>query len=276
MNTNPLQFSLSANHIESLYSFENLENSELKLQFQIRIGKIPGDGSSLIKDYLPQGLQIVYGSSVHPNNLHFPQPQSFKVKQPINCAELIHENMIKDLIYTSWTPDEHNYALTLNLVRKHSINSLIDRLRDNRDKTSSENLEKTKKFIINMLLDDDLVLDTGEPATCFRLFCPLSKTRMEVPVRARHCTHLQCFDAKTFLLLNECTPKWECPICTTSCSYDDLEIQYYFFEILSSSTLSDDCSRIEFQTDGVRLGYYEKKEMEKEQGSLYEVIIEVE
>ena len=41
----------------------------------------------------------------------------------------------------------------------------------------------------------------------------LGKMRMQLPCRAQTCSHLQCFDAITFLMMNEKKPTWNCPVC---------------------------------------------------------------
>ena len=49
-------------------------------------------------------------------------------------------------------------------------------------------------------------------------------TRMIVPCRARQCTHLQCFDAKTFFMMNEKKPRWMCPVCDKPTLFKELYI----------------------------------------------------
>ncbi|VEL27390.1 unnamed protein product [Protopolystoma xenopodis] len=67
--------------------------------------------------------------------------------------------------------------------------------------------------------DDDLVMPNIVPA---QILCPLSKCRIELPVRGRKCRHIQCFDASTYLLINERKPSWKCPVCDGPASYEDL------------------------------------------------------
>lgn len=49
-------------------------------------------------------------------------------------------------------------------------------------------------------------------AFVFRKF-QLGKMRIQLPCRASTCTHLQCFDATTFLMMNEKKATWMCPVC---------------------------------------------------------------
>jgi len=52
----------------------------------------------------------------------------------------------------------------------------------------------------------------------------LSKVRMSVPCRSSLCQHLQCFDAATYLQMNEKKPTWLCPVCDKPAEYDSLII----------------------------------------------------
>ncbi|VDO86301.1 unnamed protein product, partial [Schistosoma mattheei] len=67
--------------------------------------------------------------------------------------------------------------------------------------------------------DDDLVMPNTLPV---QLLCPLSKCRIEVPVRGRNCRHVQCYDATTYLIINERKPTWNCPVCDGKAVYEDL------------------------------------------------------
>jgi len=48
--------------------------------------------------------------------------------------------------------------------------------------------------------------------------------RMKVPCRSVTCDHLQCFDAMTYLRMNEKKPTWFCPVCDRHAEYSKLII----------------------------------------------------
>ena len=52
---------------------------------------------------------------------------------------------------------------------------------------------------------------------------------MRTPCRASTCSHLQCFDAATFLQMNEKKPTWMCPICDKPAEFYRLIIDGYGF-----------------------------------------------
>ena len=79
--------------------------------------------------------------------------------------------------------------------------------------------------------------------------CTLSTLRIDLPCRSDVCTHNQCYDALSFLQLQEQAPTWTCPICNKSVQFESLRIDgfviccllwtvinqcRYFSEILSS------------------------------------------
>lgn len=53
---------------------------------------------------------------------------------------------------------------------------------------------------------------------------PISTLRIDTPCRSTICKHNQCFDAMSFLQLQEQAPTWTCPICNKVVSFGDLAI----------------------------------------------------
>lgn len=56
------------------------------------------------------------------------------------------------------------------------------------------------------------------------LKCPLSTIRINVPCRSIVCTHNQCFDALSFLQLQEQAPTWTCPVCNKVVNFEALQV----------------------------------------------------
>jgi len=246
MSGEPLEIRLPVEYI-NIVVFHRDVLMEDRFKFQIRIGKVEDDGTSLITDYLPPGLDIKFGYSPHKYLYYNSLPPQMYGKKPIDCTDLLSlDPLVKNMLFVKWTPDHNNYALSMSLVVKYSVDKLIGFLREKEGRSS----EETKNFIVKMVADIDQDLITGIPDYCFSLLCPLGKKRMEIPVKSIGCNHLQCFDARIFLSMNEKNPTWECPICNITCLYDELEIQNYFLEIVTSPTLNSDCTDILFISDG--------------------------
>jgi len=167
-------------------------------QFQIRIGKIEDDGTLLIKDCLPPGLdiQFCFSPCILPSYNSLPPPN--EATQPIDCTKLLAlDPSVLNMFFIKWTPDQNNYALTMCLVKRLTVDVLIRRLQEKEGRSS----EETQEDIIRMLADPDLV--QRKSAYSFSLLCPLGKKRMEIPAKSIYCGNLQCFDARIFLLMNE-------------------------------------------------------------------------
>lgn len=68
---------------------------------------------------------------------------------------------------------------------------------------------------------------------------PISTVRISTPCRSMICTHNQCFDAASFLQLQEQAPTFTCPICSKTISYEGLAVDQYVEEILNKARNAD-------------------------------------
>ncbi|KAK4115157.1 hypothetical protein N656DRAFT_766425 [Canariomyces notabilis] len=80
------------------------------------------------------------------------------------------------------------------------------------------------------------------------LKCPITYMRLKVPCRGLGCNHIQCFDATSYLQLQEQGPQWICPICNKPAPYDQLAIDEYARDILSQT--SESVEQVTIETDG--------------------------
>jgi E3 SUMO-protein ligase PIAS1 len=95
---------------------------------------------------------------------------------------------------------------------------------------------------VNKKANDPDVIATS---TVLSLQCPLSYTRLRTPCRSVLCNHIQCFDASSYLQLQEQGPQWICPICNKSAPFDNLAIDEYVRDILENTPDSVDQVTIE-------------------------------
>jgi len=127
---------------------------------------------------------------------------------------------------------------------KLTSDDLLDRLR----KKGTRDTAHTKAMIVDKLNNDDE--DIASTNLKVTVSCPLGKMRMRVPCRPQTCSHLQCFDAATFLQMNERKPTWNCPVCDSKAYYNDLQIDGYFQEVLESKSLPEDENDVILEADG--------------------------
>ncbi|KAL8896127.1 MAG: hypothetical protein Q9207_007862 [Kuettlingeria erythrocarpa] len=148
------------------------------------------------------------------------------------------------------------YALThkkfyflVNLVKRHSVEELVARLKSgktiSKDQVIRESRLPTFCLREQLLIDQPVVSkaqDSEVQATGANvsLKCPLSTLRIEVPCRSTICTHNQCFDASSFLQLQEQAPTWTCPVCNKTVSFEALEVDLYIDNILKATPRSVD------------------------------------
>ncbi|KAL8918816.1 MAG: hypothetical protein Q9208_007154 [Pyrenodesmia sp. 3 TL-2023] len=143
------------------------------------------------------------------------------------------------------------YALThkkfyflVNLVKRHPVEELVARLKSG--KTISK--DQVIREMVSKAQDSE-VQATGANVS---LKCPLSTLRIEVPCRSTICTHNQCFDALSFLQLQEQAPTWTCPVCNKIVNFEALEVdlfvdpvQKYIDNILQATPKSVDQVTVE-------------------------------
>ncbi|KAK4059635.1 transcriptional regulator family: Zinc finger, MIZ-type [Trichoderma harzianum] len=139
---------------------------------------------------------------------------------------------------------EFTYALTnrkfyliVNLCKTTSVPELVTTI-SNRRKISEESVISE----LNKIAQDPDVVATSQVLS---LKCPLSYMRLEVPCRSLSCTHLQCFDATSYLQLQEQGPQWLCPICNKSAPFDQLAVDGYVKAILEKTSKSLETVTIE-------------------------------
>lgn len=77
------------------------------------------------------------------------------------------------------------------------------------------------------------------------LRCPLSYTRLRTPCRSILCSHIQCFDANSYLQLQEQGPQWVCPVCNKSAPFENLAVDEYVRDILENTSESQEQVTIE-------------------------------
>lgn len=253
-----LKFTLLSKDCSEITLVRDYGKNDYIFQLQIRICLLE-TGATEIQDFMPLGLHIRINNKVCPLPPTAPNTrpgtEARRTPRPINCSSLIKFNpTLQNVIVVNWTPDGKNYVIGVYLVKKLSSETLLQRLQDKGARSS----EETKHNIIQKLADVDP--DLATTSYRFSLVCPLGKMRMKIPAKSINCDHLQCFDASIFILMNEKKPTWMCPTCSKSCFYDDIQIESYFLDIVSSPTLPDSCKEIEILADGTWRVYEEPKE----------------
>ncbi|KAG9196430.1 E3 SUMO-protein ligase PIAS1 [Alternaria panax] len=128
------------------------------------------------------------------------------------------------------SPSE-KYNLFVYLVRKFSVDELTQRIKQRNVITRQSVLSEMMKKA------NDPDIEVGSSVMSLR--DPISTLRIVTPCRSTVCTHNQCFDADSFLQLQEQAPTWTCPICSKTISYEALAVDQYVEEILGKARNTD-------------------------------------
>lgn len=90
--------------------------------------------------------------------------------------------------------------------------------------------------------------DIEATSSVMSLKCPLSFTRLRLPCRGIGCRHNQCFDATSYLQLQEQAPTWQCPVCNKAVTWENLVLDQYVQDILQST--AKDTEQVVVEPDG--------------------------
>ncbi|KAF3388280.1 E3 SUMO-protein ligase pli1 [Talaromyces pinophilus] len=159
-----------------------------------------------------------------------------------------------NLVAMTFALTQKKFYVVVNLVKRHPVEELVAALKARNRITRDQVLREMR----SRAHDADIVATS----TVMSLKCPLSTLRIEIPCRSISCTHNQCFDASSFLQLQEQAPTWTCPVCNKSTSFESLQIDQYVEDILHST--STDLEQVTIEPNGV--WHTDKKEESEKHG----------
>ncbi|ODM89397.1 E3 SUMO-protein ligase PIAS1 [Orchesella cincta] len=138
---------------------------------------------------------------IYTNNPGQPMQVENGPATPIAISNMKSLDRVSNVMKLAWHHDNNskikNYAVSINLMKRRTGKELVQRLRSLgvRDK------QWTKEM--STATDKDVCAQTPIKAS---LACPVGKIKMNLPCRALPCKHLQCFDAETFICMQEKKP----------------------------------------------------------------------
>ncbi|KAK5065065.1 hypothetical protein LTR84_000900 [Exophiala bonariae] len=136
-----------------------------------------------------------------------------------------------EMVYALTTKDKQKqkFYLVVNLVQQKSIPAMVAELRRGRVITKDQVLREMR----TKAEDPDEIVATS---SVLSLKDPVAYTRITTPCRSIGCNHNQCFDAAAYLQLQEQAPTWTCPICNKPAPWENLALDQYVNDILSSTS----------------------------------------
>uniref|UniRef100_A0AC35TJ25 SP-RING-type domain-containing protein n=1 Tax=Rhabditophanes sp. KR3021 TaxID=114890 RepID=A0AC35TJ25_9BILA len=120
---------------------------------------------------------------------------------------------------------DKRYAMKVFLCQKKSVQDVMSNILFYPLRPTIKFLRELKEF---MNADPEIQLQTTKVA----LTSSQSLTRIRIPVRGKHCKHLNPDDLEYYLEANVRTEKWECMFCKSSMNPNEMWIDQFYVNIL--------------------------------------------
>lgn len=174
----------------------------------------------------------------------------YSLKQSLETGIIIElkNGLIKDFkhrncIEITWSYESLNFICDVVTATKQTHKELFNCL-----KSSLYSDEKTIDLIEKSIRGD---IEIDENTVEISIKDILSKNRIELPVRGKYCTHIQCFDGRSYLQINEINETWLCPICRKKVLFKNIEVDNFFIKnVLEHPHLHKDTEIIILYGDG--------------------------
>ncbi|OWA50020.1 hypothetical protein BV898_14551 [Hypsibius exemplaris] len=185
---------------------------------------------------LPYNLQILLNQ--HPvvelksiNHTAPPKKPVFGAPVELPKEFLFAENTLT----VTWTTDkkvdpDEDYMLFIEYAERKSVEDVLAEMTTKRISIS---LAVARAFRMLTARDDEIEMGPS----MLNLVCPLSRKRIDLPVRGIDCRHLDCFDASNYLALNALAKaRWTCPRCSETVALEDLVVDDLVADLLRFSS----------------------------------------
>ncbi|KAF2086957.1 zf-MIZ-domain-containing protein, partial [Saccharata proteae CBS 121410] len=161
--------------------------------------------------------------------------------RPADITDVVRKNPPKynNTIQITYalTQKARKFHLVVNLVKKHPVEELVERIKRGN--------VLTKATVLKDMVARNDDPDIEATSTVMSLKDPVSYVRISLPCRSSICLHNQCFDASFFLQLQEQAPTWTCPVCNRVLLFESLVVDQYVQDILMNTSTSTDQVTIE-------------------------------
>lgn len=122
------------------------------------------------------------------------------------------------------------HVVTLVITRVGSPSALCETIRQHRMLPAMQCRE-----LVNARFHEEENSEISATRIIVSLKCPLGLNKMTTPCRGHSCSHVQCFDAITYLKMNERQFNWTCPVCHKPLPFSSMCVDGFISEILSQT-----------------------------------------
>lgn len=161
--------------------------------------------------------------------------------RPVDITDLLRLKIpnYSNTIEFTYALTNKKFYLVLYICKTVLVDSLVQTICAKKISKPSVLLELTRKA-------HDAEIEMSSQVLSLK--CPLSYMRLDTPCRATTCTHVQCFDACSYLQLQQQGPQWLCPVCSKPAPFDRLAIDEYVKDILDNTSRS--VEKVDIEPDG--------------------------
>lgn len=254
----PSPFYLIENNVSDVRTCEAMSQHRNSLSFSIKLNEHP-PLQKCIDDISYRVMVFCAGDNTGVQDIAFPHQSELRVNggeikanlrglknkpgstRPVDITNSLRlrPNYANNIDFT-YALTNKKYHLVLNLCKVVSVDELAERIK-NGNKIPKDSVVRE----LNQKAQDPDVVATSQVLS---LKCPLTYMRLNVPCRGSKCTHIQCFDATSYLQLQEQGPQWLCPICNKSAPFDQLAVDEYVKDILEKT--SKNLESVTIEPDG--------------------------
>jgi E3 SUMO-protein ligase PIAS1 len=181
------------------------------------------------------------GAMAH--SIAFPTDMTDKVVAKANAHNNLTYFWLQLPVTMSFKNLPKSYTLSIQLVRCIPLENLCENI-----------LQRELQCIKKANHDSDIEIeDVGLMTTRHRvsLTCPITQALIIVPAKSSFCSHLTCFDLRSFLQMNQRRLQWTCPLCKKPASYETLHVDKRLKAILAN--VPAHCSTVEIDTSAKNL-----------------------
>ncbi|KAI1096461.1 zf-MIZ-domain-containing protein [Rostrohypoxylon terebratum] len=245
--------------VSTLYTCAVMSNHRNSINIVLK----PNDYPGLANCYphpSPMRVMVFCGDdNTGPQDIQFPQNAELKVNgadikhnlrglknkpgstRPVDITQHLRwrPNTYSNNIEFTYALTQKKYYLALYLCKAHSIDDLVAKVKTKKISKASVVKEISKKA------NDPDIVATSQVLS---LLCPLTYMKLKIPCRGTSCNHIQCFDANSFMQLQEQGPTWSCPICYKPVLFEALAIDEYVEEVLKNT--SESLHQVTIEPDG--------------------------
>ncbi|KAF6843300.1 sumo ligase, partial [Colletotrichum musicola] len=201
----------------------------------VKLGENPGVDKVLDdKSYRIMVFCADSNANADPQNITFPHQSEIKVngnEVKANLRGLKNKpGSTRPVDVTSYlrlkTDNRNLVEFTYALTNKYYLVIYVCKITSAQDLAGRIKMGKRipKHSVIQEISKKAADADIVTTSQVLSLKCPLSYMRLDVPCRSTSCSHIQCFDATSYLQLQEQGPQWLCPICNKHAPFDQLAV----------------------------------------------------